>query len=250
MESILTSIKKMLGITEEYDHFDADLIMHINSVFMILTQLGVGPSEGFRIEDELATWSDIIPADKNFEIIKSYMHLKVKMLFDPPLSSVVLGSMERMISEFEWRINVLAEQMAYDPPKPTVPDKPVEDTKVFEVEDVSINERNVVLQYKGLAPKDVPSLETSITEGNIYVTNNGNYDLNFSLSKSGMLQVSDEANVPEEEPEVIPFEVNAVSIEGNFIAMDYEGEVPHDVPYLETNLSEGNIYVTNNGNYD
>lgn len=250
MESILTSIKKMLGITEEYDHFDADLIMHINSVFMILTQLGVGPSEGFRIEDELATWSDIIPADKNFEIIKSYMHLKVKMLFDPPLSSVVLGSMERMISEFEWRINVLAEQMAYDPPKPIVPDKPVEDTKVFEVEDVSINERNVVLQYKGLAPKDVPSLETSITEGNIYVTNNGNYDLNFSLSKSGMLQVSDEANIPEEEPEVIPFEVNAVSIEGNSITMDYEGEAPHDVPYLETNLSEGNIYVTNNGNYD
>ena len=109
MESILTSIKKLLGITEEDEHFDPDLIMHINSVFTILTQLGVGPSEGFRIEDESATWDDFIDEDDNLDSIKSYLYLRVKLLFDPPLSSTVIESMNRMISEFEWRLNVAAE---------------------------------------------------------------------------------------------------------------------------------------------
>ena len=109
MESILTSIKKLLGITEEHDYFDPDLIMHINSVFMILTQLGVGPSEGFRIEDDTATWDEFIPEDQNLELVKSYMHLKVKLLFDPPLSSAVIESMKQMINEFEWRLNVAVD---------------------------------------------------------------------------------------------------------------------------------------------
>lgn len=110
MESILTSIKKLLGITEEYTHFDADLIMHINSVFTILTQLGVGPKEGFRIEDELATWNDFLQTDSVlFDSVKSYMHLKVKLLFDPPLSGTVMEAYNRMISEFEWRLNVTAD---------------------------------------------------------------------------------------------------------------------------------------------
>lgn len=105
MESILTSIKKLLGITEEYKHFDEDIIMHINSVFLILTQLGVGPSEGFSIEDEGSTWIDFVPKN-NVELVKSYMYLKVKLLFDPPTSSSVLESTNRMINEFEWRLNV------------------------------------------------------------------------------------------------------------------------------------------------
>lgn len=110
MESILTSIKKLLGITEEYTHFDADLIMHINSVFTILTQLGVGPKEGFRIEDEIATWNDFLQTDSVlFDSVKSYMHLKVKLLFDPPLSGTVMEAYNRMISEFEWRLNVTAD---------------------------------------------------------------------------------------------------------------------------------------------
>lgn len=110
MESILTSIKKLLGITEDYDHFDADIIMHINSVFSILTQLGVGPAEGFRIEDETATWNDFLPRNSlNYESVKSYMHLKVKLLFDPPLSGTVIESYNRQISEFEWRLNVTAD---------------------------------------------------------------------------------------------------------------------------------------------
>ena len=109
MESILTSIKKMLGITEDYEHFDSDLIMHINSVFSILTQLGVGPSEGFSIKDKTDVWSDFIPDDPRLESVKSYVYMKVKLLFDPPLSSTVMESTNRMISEFEWRLNVQSE---------------------------------------------------------------------------------------------------------------------------------------------
>lgn len=109
MDSILTSIKKLLGIAEDYEHFDQDLIIHINSVLSVLTQLGVGPSEGFLIEDENATWNDFIPEDKRLSSIRSYVYMKVKLLFDPPLSSSVMESMNRMISEFEWRLNVAAE---------------------------------------------------------------------------------------------------------------------------------------------
>ena len=109
MESILTSVKKMLGIAEEYTHFDADLIMHINSVIMILSQIGIGSTEGFMIEDETATWSDYLPWGSNYEAVKSYMYLKVKLLFDPPLSSAVIESTNKMISELEFRLNLLAE---------------------------------------------------------------------------------------------------------------------------------------------
>jgi hypothetical protein len=107
MESILTSVKKLLGIDKDYTHFDNDLIMHINSVFMVLTQLGVGPSEGFAISDANAMWSDFIGEDdKNFQAIKTYVYMKVRLMFDPPLSSAVLDSMSRTICELEWRLNV------------------------------------------------------------------------------------------------------------------------------------------------
>lgn len=109
MESILTSVKKMLGIPEDYEHFDADIIMHINSVFMILTQLGVGPAEGFTIMDEDAAWNDFIQDNKKIQSVKSYMYLKVRLLFDPPLSSAVIDSMTRLINELEWRLNVAVD---------------------------------------------------------------------------------------------------------------------------------------------
>lgn len=109
MESILTSVKKLLGITEEYEHFDSDIIMHINSVFMILTQLGVGPAEGFSIRDKTVTWDEFIPNGQNLESVKSYMYMKVRLLFDPPTSSSVMDSMNRLISELEWRLNVAGE---------------------------------------------------------------------------------------------------------------------------------------------
>lgn len=108
-DSILTSIKKLLGITEEYEHFDQDIIIHINSVFMILNQLGVGPSNGFSITDKTTVWSDFISEGSNLESVKSYIYLKVRLLFDPPTTSAVMESMNRMISELEFRLNVSAE---------------------------------------------------------------------------------------------------------------------------------------------
>ena len=94
MASILTSIKKLLGIVEEYTHFDSDIIIHINTVFSILTQIGVGPSEGFSITDKTKTWTDFISGQTNIELVKSYVFLKVKIIFDPPLSSVVEKSIK------------------------------------------------------------------------------------------------------------------------------------------------------------
>ena len=108
-ESILTSIKKLLGIPEDYEHYDADIIMHINSVFMILNQLGVGPSNGFSITDKTDVWSNFISDNDNLEAVKSYVYMKVRLLFDPPLSSAVMECMNRMISELEWRLNSEAE---------------------------------------------------------------------------------------------------------------------------------------------
>lgn len=109
MESILTSIKKLLGIAEEYEHFDQDIVMHINTVFMILAQMGVGPENGFTIEDETSTWSDFTKDSIQIEAVKSYVYLKVRLMFDPPQSGTVTESINRTISELEWRLNVAAE---------------------------------------------------------------------------------------------------------------------------------------------
>ena len=109
MDSILTSIKKLLGIEAEYTHFDADIIMHINTVLMELTQLGVGPTEGFIIEDDSAIWDDFISDNLKLQAVKSYIYLNVKLLFDPPLTASVLESMRRMSDELKWRLNVAAE---------------------------------------------------------------------------------------------------------------------------------------------
>ncbi len=109
MESILTSIKKLLGITDEYEHFDQDIVMHINSVFTDLRQIGVGPEEGFFIEDETSVWTDFITEPGKMESVKTYMYLRVKLLFDPPTSSSVIESINRQIEKFEWRLNVAAE---------------------------------------------------------------------------------------------------------------------------------------------
>ena len=109
MESILISIKKLLGIGEECDHFDPDIIMHINSVFMDLTQMGVGPSDGFVIEDDISEWTEFMPDTKKLQAVKTYIYLRVKLLFDPPASSAVMESMNRDIQRYEWRLNMAAE---------------------------------------------------------------------------------------------------------------------------------------------
>lgn len=109
MESILTSIKKLLGIAEEYTHFDEDLIMHINSVLTILTQMGIGPSTGYIITSKDDTWDEFIDNKIYLEAVKTYIHLKVKLVFDPPLSSAVTEAMNKMITELEWRLYAAAE---------------------------------------------------------------------------------------------------------------------------------------------
>lgn len=110
MESILTSIKKMLGLTEEYEHFDVDIVTHINSTFRVLHQLGVGPSKVFRITDADATWSEFIDEDcEGFDEVKTYVYQRVKVLFDPPLSSAHMTALKESIAEFEWRLQVESE---------------------------------------------------------------------------------------------------------------------------------------------
>lgn len=107
--SILTSIKKLLGVAEDYAEFDEDIMTHINSVFLNLTQLGVGPEEGFMIEDNTAEWGDFINDSVQLQAVKTYVYLKVKLLFDPPLSSSVTESINRMIAELEWRLNAAVD---------------------------------------------------------------------------------------------------------------------------------------------
>ena len=109
MESILTSIKKMIGIAEDYDHFDPDIIMHINTVFTILNQLGVGPANGFYIEDDSAIWDDFVSNDPRLNSIKTYIYMKVRMMFDPPTIGSVADAMNKNISELEWRLNATVD---------------------------------------------------------------------------------------------------------------------------------------------
>ena len=109
MESILDSIKKLLGIQKEYTHFDSDLIMHINTALSVLTQLGIGPTKGFSISDNTSKWKDFIGDDPRLESVRSFIHLKVKLLFDQPLGTACIEAINRQISELEWRINVTVD---------------------------------------------------------------------------------------------------------------------------------------------
>lgn len=104
MESILTSVKKLIGLDEEYTQFDTDIIIHINTVFSILTQMGVGPKEGYAISGSTEKWTDYISDLSKLEMVKSYMAAKVSLMFDPPTSNLVMESKNRIISELEWRL--------------------------------------------------------------------------------------------------------------------------------------------------
>ena len=108
-DSILNSIKKLLGLTEDYKFFDADIIMHINMAFMILYQLGVGTEAPFSIEDETPVWSDFLGDSQDLYGVKTYIYLKVKLVFDPPQSSAVMEAIKQNIQELEWRLNVTAD---------------------------------------------------------------------------------------------------------------------------------------------
>lgn len=111
-ESILSSIKKLLGgAAATSDHFDPDIIMHINTVLMGLTQIGIGPAEGFFITGDSATWSDFLLEEGKFEAVKTFVYLKVKLVFDPPQHSAHIAAMEKQAAELEWRLNTAAETL-------------------------------------------------------------------------------------------------------------------------------------------
>lgn len=112
LTSILQTIKKLLGIPADYDHFDSDIIIHINSAFSVLAQLGVGPKEGFSISDDSAKWDDFVPDENQLlQNVKTYVYLKVRIVFDPPLSSAVLECQKEQIKEMEWRLQVASENL-------------------------------------------------------------------------------------------------------------------------------------------
>lgn len=108
-ESILTSIKKLLGPGAD-KYFDTDIIMHINTALSVLTQLGVGPPEGFSIEDEFTEWGEFLNDNKKLAMVKTYVYLKVKLVFDPPTVSSVLEAYRNTITEYESRISMVAEE--------------------------------------------------------------------------------------------------------------------------------------------
>lgn len=123
-DSVLVTIKKMLGLDESYNAFDTDIIVFINSVIMTLHQLGVTDKQGVTITGPTETWADVLPSDKLVEGAKSYIYLKVKLLFDPPSNSFVLNSYEKQIEELEYRMK---EQMEAYPGSVTDDPKEPED---------------------------------------------------------------------------------------------------------------------------
>jgi hypothetical protein len=117
-ESILISTKKVLGIDESYTVFDLDILTHINTALSTLTQLGIGPAEGFMISDDTAVWTDFITDDIQYNSVKSYVFLRVRQLFDPPTTSYLIAAFDRQIEELEWRLNVHREETGWVDPTP------------------------------------------------------------------------------------------------------------------------------------
>jgi hypothetical protein len=114
-DSILTSVKKLLGIDESYTAFDPDILMHINTAFGTLNQLGIGPTDGFEIEDDTPTWDDF-QTDVRMNGVKTYVVLRVRLLFDPPTTSYAIEAMKNQVQELEWRLNVVREGDSWTPP--------------------------------------------------------------------------------------------------------------------------------------
>lgn len=121
-DRILTSVKKILNIDDAYTAFDLDIILHINTVFSTLQQLGIGPEDGFMIEDKTTTWTTYLGTDRRKQSVKTYVYLCVRLLFDPPATSFHIESLERQKRELEWRLNVVREGDDWTDPYPiTVP---------------------------------------------------------------------------------------------------------------------------------
>lgn len=113
-DSILVTIRKLVCGDPYANHFDTDLLVHINACFSVLNQLGVGPEKGFVVTDETQNWGDYTADSAVLNLVKTYIALKVRLIFDPPLTSSVLDAMNKEINQLEWRLNV-----AVDPVKST-----------------------------------------------------------------------------------------------------------------------------------
>ena len=117
-DSILDSTKKILGLEATYTAFDLDILTHINTVFSDLQQLGIGPIEGFAIEDAAAEWDDFLAGDLTMNSVKTYMYLRVRLLFDPPTTSYLIASLKEQQQALEWRLNVIREGVSWTDPDP------------------------------------------------------------------------------------------------------------------------------------
>ena len=118
-DSIFNSVKKVVGLLGDDDSFDEDLLLHINSVVSTLRQLGLSIPADFYVRDDVQTWQNLLGEFRDLDLVKSYMAMKVRLMFDPPSSSFGLKSMEEMVKEYEWRINVLTDQPYSDPIPPS-----------------------------------------------------------------------------------------------------------------------------------
>jgi len=135
-DSILDSIKKLLGFESSYTAFDMDIIIHINTVFSIMSQMGVTPSGGFSISDNSAIWSDFIQDRAYLEMVKSYVYMKVRMVFDTPTTSFQIDAFNEIIDELEWRLTNaeinFPDTPAVDPENPTAKLEKIRTYKVAE----------------------------------------------------------------------------------------------------------------------
>ena len=118
-DSIFNSVKKVVGLLGDDGSFDEDILLHINSVVSTLRQLGLSIPADFYVRDDVQTWQDLLGEFRGLDLVKSYMTMKVRLMFDPPSSSFGLKSMEEMAKEYEWRINVLTDQPYSDPVLPS-----------------------------------------------------------------------------------------------------------------------------------
>lgn len=112
-DSIFKSIKGLLNLDSDYDVFDSDILIFINSAIATLTQLGVGPSEGFRITGDVETWQDFLGDAQDLDSVKNYIYMKVRIAFDPPSTSFLLSAYQDACKEYEWRLNVAVDPGKY-----------------------------------------------------------------------------------------------------------------------------------------
>lgn len=118
--SILESVKKNLGVREDDESYDDVILLYTNGVFSALNQLGVGPVLGFRVEDGDDTWDDFLGDDPRLDHVRTYVTLRVKMLFDPPQNSYTQNAINEQIKELEWRLNAQREETMWTDPNPVV----------------------------------------------------------------------------------------------------------------------------------